>query len=286
MQKKMKKIIISVAVACVALAARAEDTPANYALEQGSFAIGISANPLLRYFGNMFNGTLNQAAPTFGENGDLQGIDGGVIFGKYMLSESSAIRAKLLFDLHRTTFKQTVIDDYRTTVAPVAPRATTVDARQEGRTALGLSIGYERRKGTSRVQGFYGAELGLGFDKINNTYEWGNPMTVGNAAPNSGFGLGRIAQRPLETKGGLAFSFGVNGFAGAEVFLVPSVALGGEVTLGISASTRGQDEITFQEVRNGAVVEDGARNRNDGDSASDFGFRTAAGGLLYLTFYF
>jgi hypothetical protein len=288
---QMKKRIMSVALACMAWAAGAQDAPKSYALEGGSFAVGISANPLLRYFGNMFNGNLNNQAPTFGENGQLQGVNGGAIFGKYMLSESSAIRARLLFDFSKTTYKATVDDDYSTTVAPVTPLATTVDTRQKGVVAMGLSVGYERRKGTGRVQGFYGAELGLGFDRENNTYEWGNPMTNGNVAPSSSptflvEGGGTAAHRQLETKSGLAFNFGVNGFVGAEVFLVPGVALGGEVTLGIGASTRGQGETTFQEVRNGEVVEDGQRTRNANDVASSFGLTTQVGGNLYLTFYF
>jgi hypothetical protein len=298
---QMKKTIILLSLSlCLAVAAVAQDTIApspeqawgaevatvvpapqppragshKYFPQTGDFAVGVDANPFLTYIGGFFSDA-GATAPTFG----LQ--DQG-IYGKYFLSDSRAIRVRLLLDVYSTTNKQSVRNDeaYSTT-----PGATTIDTKKESVTDAYLLVGYELRHGRGRIQGFCGGELGFGMGRANTSYTYGNPMTLANQAPTSGFGVNPAA-RPLESKGGLNLSFGLGGFVGVEFFIARQVALGGEFALLFNASSRGQDEVTTQSVKFSEVREDTERRRTAGDEASTLGIQTMTGGNIYLVFYF
>jgi hypothetical protein len=111
-------------------------------------------------------------------------------------------------------------------------------------------------------------------------------MTVANPTPTTGFGATNPSSRTLETQGGLNFRGGLSGFVGVEYFIVSHVSLGGELSLGLSASVRGQDEEISQSVVNGEVREATKRERNSSVVANNFGVRTIAGGNIFLLFYF
>jgi hypothetical protein len=245
----------------------------KYLPKAGDFALGVDASPFLTYLGSIFSDN-GATAPTFGSQN---------IYGKYFLRDNQAIRVKLLLDLYNTSYKESVRNDaaYTTT-----PDATTIDTRKENVTHVELLAGYEFRRGRGRVQGFWGGEVGFGIGKIDSTYTYGNPMTVANQAPSTGFGLGNPTTRRLESKGGLNFSFSVGGFAGVEYFIAKQVALGGEVSLHFRTSLREQDEVTTQKVENNTVQEFATRSRSAADVANEFSVKTVAGGNIFLIFYF
>jgi hypothetical protein len=272
----MKKTVTLLSLCLgMTVAAGAQEQPAlSYLPVAGDYALGIDATPFLNYTGRLLSNS-GATAPTFGVRG--QGI-----YGKYFLKDNRAIRAKLRLNAYSESFKASVRNDE---ALATNPEATTIDVMKEGKTDVNLSVGYEFRRGHGRVQGFWGGELGLGFGKTNTTYEYGNPMTVANPMPTSGFaggGIGRI----LKVNNGMNFQVSVGAFAGVEYFITNHVSLGGEVTVDLAASARGQDEVTSQRVENGVVSESTVRLRNGSDQASFFGVETLTGGNIFLLFYF
>ena len=182
----MKKILLSaLAVFAFGVANAQELTSSkgeNYLPKQGDWSIGFSANSALSFVGNAFNGsTGNSVAFDKNEAAKLPGFANSVTFvGKNFTEDNKADRytANLLFSLE----KQKDVD------------ATT---------QFGLLVGYgkEWRKGTTRLQGYYGADALVGF--------------ASPAKKQFGFGIG------------------AQGFAGVEYFIFPKVALGAQYTYGV-----------------------------------------------------
>ena len=182
----MKKILLSaLAVFAFGVANAQELTSSkgeNYLPQQGDWSIGFNANSALSFVGNAFNGsTGNKVAFDSNDATKLPGFNKSVSFvGRNFTSDTTADRytANLLFSFE----KQKDVD------------ATT---------QFGLLAGYgkEWRKGSTRLQGFYG------FDGL------------------VGFGIPQ--------KDAFSFLVGAQGFAGAEYFVFPKVALGAQYAYGV-----------------------------------------------------
>lgn len=184
----MKKILLSALAVFAFSFANAQEQEIvsskgeNYLPQQGDWSIGFSANSALSFVGNAFNGSTGNSV-AFDKNGatKLPGFDKSVSFvGRNFTSDTTADRytANLLFSLEKQK---------------------DVDATN----AFGLLVGYgkEWRKGSTRLQGFYGVDGLIGF---------GSP-----AKKNSNFLIG------------------AQGFAGAEYFVFPKVALGAQYSYGV-----------------------------------------------------
>jgi hypothetical protein len=78
--------------------------------------------------------------------------------------------------------------------------------------AFTAGLGKEWRKGKTRLQGYYGADALLS--------------------------LGSVTQGT--NKSGLAFGVGVQGFIGAEYFILPKIAIGAQYGYGLNFSTKGE----------------------------------------------
>ena len=183
---KMKKILLSALAVFAFGAANAQELTSskgeNYLPKQGDWSIGFNANSALSFVGNAFNGsTGNKVAFDSNDATKLPGFNKSVSFvGRNFTSDTTADRytANLLFSFE----KQKDVD------------ATT---------QFGLLAGYgkEWRKGSTRLQGFYG------FDGL------------------VGFGIPQ--------KDAFSFLVGAQGFAGAEYFVFPKVALGAQYAYGV-----------------------------------------------------
>ena len=182
----MKKILLSALAVFAFGAANAQELTSskgeNYLPKQGDWSIGFNANSALSFVGNAFNGsTGNKVAFDSNDATKLPGFNKSVSFvGRNFTSDTTADRytANLLFSFE----KQKDVD------------ATT---------QFGLLAGYgkEWRKGSTRLQGFYG------FDGL------------------VGFGIPQ--------KDAFSFLVGAQGFAGAEYFVFPKVALGAQYAYGV-----------------------------------------------------
>ncbi len=305
----MKKLIISALFAMGVMGAYAQTAEApqaevpltksgyKFLPEAGDYALGISANPFLNYLGNAFNGNMGNNFVNNGFGNANNSFGDAVIYGKYFLSADQAVRAKLVINTGQDIYKQTVQDDYAES-QPGYNYQTVVDVVKDGRTAVGLNVGYEFRRGYRRLQGFYGAELGVGYSTGGTTsYEYANPITADNQSPSHATfdqnfqttGVnpqGTVAERDIEVNRGNRFDVMLGGFAGVEYFIFPKLSIGGEIGLQFSAYTVGQTETTTEtwNANLGQVLESSVREKRD--KASGLRFQTMPQGNLFMMFYF
>ena len=188
----MKKIILSLVAVFAFGAVSAQNLVSSkgepYLPKQGDWSIGFNAGNALRYVGNAFNGkTNNSSKDLFQETENMLDLGSGLfsnttisLVGKKFDSDTQATRYIASFNFNFSKQKD-------------------VDAT----TKFGLTVGYgkEWRKGTTRLQGFYGVDGLLGF-----------------ASP---------------AKKVMGFGLGAQGFAGVEYFIFPKVALGAQYTYGV-----------------------------------------------------
>lgn len=311
----MKKSILAVAVVLGATSAFAQDLTSrkgeNYLPEAGDWAIGIDAVPLLNYVGNFFG---KAADNTHAGNIWTPSNPNLVITGKYFVEDDLAYRGGLRLGFGST--KETVAVADRQ-VAPPATNpwpsnaAEVENSVRDGYTAVGLTFGLEKRKGNTRLQGFYGAELGFLINSNTTKYTYGNALTPGTAAipvvvtgdDDFGANLGTsvdgqgnvVSTRALETKSGVGFSLGLRAFIGAEYFIVPKLSIGGELGwgLGLSLSGRASSSVETVGLVDGATDSSVQTIESEGSRSTTFGVDNSIVnplfgpvGRLNLTFHF
>lgn len=217
--------------------------------QAGEWALGVSATGFLSYLGNIANGNTANLAPAFGPaNGAsafaIGQLGGMAVMGKYMKTSSFAYRARFQVNAGSVDYRNTVLKS-TPTPDPLNPSYTDDKMSYTSSTVL-LGLGIEKRRGTGRVQGFYGAEALLGFAGGQKKYTYGNAFDINYNSPMSttDFSTSSSAyssSRVLENNTGTMFLFGVRGFAGVEYFIAPKLSLGGEMgyTLGYSSNGKG-----------------------------------------------
>jgi len=263
--------------------------------EAGDWCIGIDANPFLNYVGNMFGKTTSNVAPSWSFHNTNQ-----IITGKYFQDAGMAYRASLRIGMNSATVREMDASRMKTALSATANGFPASDVLVENTwkhssNAIGLSGGIEKRKGKTRLQGYYGGELGFFLSTSKDKYTYGNKLAVnlfpsgsnqdqnvsvdvsdevggsGNVVPGSPIFQGTVIggnARITERKNGSVFSFGVRGFIGAEYFILPKLSLGGEFGWGVGLSTVGKSKTTYEAAGNnggaqdaiGAATVDGSKN--------------------------
>jgi hypothetical protein len=292
----MKKIYLSLVLVAFAVAAFAQETTTTtttttttvedapvikskkgeaYLPVAGEWGLGVSANPFFDYLGRFINGTNGNVDPdfTFASNP----ANNIAVFGKMMVDSHTAYRVRFNIGVNSTTNKAIVTQDLVT--PPPNALEFAEDWQKVNTTAIVIAPGIEKRRGTTRLQGVYGAELVLGFNNRKVSYEYGNPMSADFNAPTttdfSGNGFGNNLPgagstiRVTEDKSGVNYLVGARGFIGVEYFFAPKISIGGEFGYmlgfqtqnkstttaetwdGANVSTR---EIKVDEYRNGGVT--------------------------------
>jgi len=89
--------------------------------------------------------------------------------------------------------------------------STTGEVKSSG-FDLNVGLGKEWRKGKTRLQGFYGADVFLNFKNSKTTTTY----TASEMSVSSG-----------------SFGLGAKGFIGAEYFLFPKISIGAQYTYGL-----------------------------------------------------
>lgn len=227
-QNKMKKIILSAAAIFAFGFANAQEmttvtTPITsskgeeYLPKAGDWAIGFSANTFFDYLGNAFSGSTS--ANTMGTPVN----DGwnGTFVGKKFTTDATANR--YLIDLGVHTGSTTTPS---TTVSTQSTKVTTSNVN------VAVGLGKEWRKGKTRLQGFYGADVVLGVNtgntKTENTDSAGGPFNM-----------------TTEVKNGLGLMVGARGFLGAEYFVFPKIAIGAQYTYNVMLDVSSAAETTM-----------------------------------------
>lgn len=288
----MKKSILAVAVLLGTSATFAQDLTSkkgeNYLPEAGDWAISIDATPLLGYVQGIFgsNGS--------GSGGSWSFLNGNnVITGKYFVADDMAYRGGINIGFNSVT-ERAYTTELDASGAPVTPAAVVIDERKTTGSMIMLTGGMEWRKGTTRLQGFYGGELGLGFgggSKVDytyaNAYSWNG--TAGTASQTHAVD-GSTDVNNVTNKGGIMF--GLRGFIGAEYFVLPKLAVGGEFGWGLGLQTSGEGTVTTtqlntagtgtEQVTNETVAKGSAFGVGTDNSNPFFG----PSGSLKITFHF
>lgn len=235
--------------------------------QKGDFCLGISANPFFTYFGNMFNNSTGNNSPAFTFASPNQ-----MIFFKYMKANDLAWRANFRIGINSNTLSFNVLD-----ISPgAAANAVVSDVQKQRSSNIGLSAGIEKRKGNTRLQGFYGAEGFINFSSGKTLFEYGNKLE------NLDTGSIRVKKINLSS----TFSIGFRGFAGVEYFVAPNFSIGGELGYGPSFNFRSASEQSSEQYdfTNAAAVEE---TKQVSPKSSGFSLDTDNyNGIIKLLFYF
>lgn len=272
----MKKIVLfaSALVATTVVNAQTGEITSNrgenWLSQSGDWGLTIDATPFLSYAGNLFNGTSDNSAPTWGSPAnswqpyDSVAFSNFTIAGKKLIDANTAYRAKLRLGFASNTNESIVPS--ATTQGEFVTNTTKISGNN-----IQLGFGLEKRVGSTRIVGVYGAEaiLGIAGGKVTNEF--------GNSIQDEG------GSRITEIKPGGAFLFGVAAFAGVEWFCAPKVSLGAEYNWGIMLDNIGEGTVTTETWDGTSVVTDETKTGKQGSFGIDTGSNGAA---LNLNFYF
>ena len=210
----MKKIILSALAVCACTFVSAQDLKSkkgeSYLPVAGEWAISFNATGVFNYVGNSFNGSLANTAPT------VANATANSFVGKKFITDKTAYRvvANVGFGSNNLTggdFDGDGVVDFAT--------------YKSSSLNLNVGLGKEWRRGSTRLQGFYGADALIGFAST----KWSE---TNNAAGNSTFNPGT------------AINLGVTGFIGAEYFLFPKISIGAQYNYGLQIASNGASKLT------------------------------------------
>ncbi len=277
--------------------------------EAGDWGLGIDANPFLEYAGNFFGKTTTNPAPTFNFLTPFQ------ITGRYFKDATTVYRGSLRIGLGSVTERNMVTDRlaaYTNTnnTYPTNP-AEVENVWKSSGTNIGLSAGLEMRKGKTRLQGYYGGELGILFGNSKDKFEYGNALNSSTTTPvvvdaadsfsaanniinNINIGGTTTDARIIERKNGSTFGIGLRGFIGVEYFLFPKISLGGEFGWGFMMINNGKSTTTIESVgANAAGTDVVGETELEGAKSGEWHLDTdnnnsvwGPAGTLRLNFYF
>jgi len=159
-------------------------------------------------------------------------------YGKYFLTNNSALRARLGIKMDNRTDKRFVRDDVANLLKPEwdnpITMEKTVDVYNSRNTRVELGIGYEFRRSLWRVQGYVGGEIFGGITVGRDFFDYGNPMTETNQTPTTtGWSTNPYntgSYRLLDTKS-FGFTAGAAAIVGADFFICRNLSIGAEFKL-------------------------------------------------------
>ena len=294
----MKKSVLALAMAFGVTSAFAQDLTSKKGEpilpEAGDWAISADATPVLGYLKGFIgnNQGVNQT-PSFNF---LTG--NSVIVGKYFKDEKTAYRAGINIGFNTQSWSKPIADQTST----ATPQANVTDKKTQSTTGIGLTAGIEKRKGKTRLQGYYGAELGIYFGGVHDKYTYGNSYTATyNTPASTNFGASAADNsissnvsgnsRYTDIKSGTTVQFGVRGFIGVEYFVLPKISLGGEFGWGIGVTAGGKTSNTLESLNttaNGSttVTTTGGKNSTFNIGTDNKNSIFGPTGSLRMNFYF
>ena len=208
----------------------------SYLLPQkGDFALVIDAAPVLGYVADLVNFSGGNSAQSPG----FQAARGFGFMGKYFLSPKLALRANLSIDINNYTQNYNVRDDAEFVKNPNS-EAETIDVQKHRQSTFDFGVGTEYRVGKSRVQGYFGGELFVGFNKLKDEYKYGNPISEANKRPSTSFAYDANNARTLYSKADSNFRYGLKAITGIDIFITKNIAIGGEIALKMACQNNGK----------------------------------------------
>ncbi|MCX7862679.1 MAG: hypothetical protein N2449_06765, partial [Bacteroidales bacterium] len=214
-------------------------------------------------------------------------VDGSrAIYAKYFVDNQTAYRAVVRLGIVNTTDKEYVKQDGQSD-----PLVTVEDKAKYSNKNIVIGAGMEKRRGKTRLQGFYGAEAFLTFGGASEKYVYGNAFSSSNTTPTmtdfdpTNSNVLSPTARILSRKSGTTIGLGARGFVGVEYFVMPKLSVGGEFGWGlqIAAQGDGKTEVESWDALNNTVKK--VETKTGGGSL--FGFDTDNfGGIIYMMFHF
>ncbi|HWY10066.1 MAG TPA: hypothetical protein VN026_02015 [Bacteroidia bacterium] len=274
----MKKSIALLALAFGVTGAFAQDLTSKKGEpilpEAGDWAVSVEATPFLQYMGNFFGKTTTNSAPTWNNYGANQSI-----MVKKFTDAQNAYRATFRIGLRDQSFKNEIAAPQATTASPVnfPNKVNTVqDKASHTSSFIGIGVGMEKRKGKTRLQGFYGADVFVWYSSSKDKFTYGNALspaatadprivptatntTDWNTVAPGTFSTSNIGvsipnqpgvtntRKTIEKPGG-QFGLGVRAFIGAEYFVLPKISIGGEFGWGIGLALNTKAKTTYETV--------------------------------------
>ena len=318
------KIKILLASACMLLASTtyvdAKKPEKNYLPEAGDVTIGVNAVPFLNYLGNMFGKMSdNKINPKkIGGVPAVPGLDNPTmsIFGKYFLTDQTALRLNVGIGINSITQSQYVTDDAAAVNDPLS-QDVVEDTYKYRNSGMSVAVGYEWRRGSKRLQGYWGGQAILAYSNSKHFFGYGNAITEVNQIPTAFADEDRNGiydystwgtpdnlpddiylpivttsdnvggnSRLLMQSDGRSWTYGLGGFVGVEYYIAPKISIGCEMSLNLlwtSGGKKYQKSERFNPDFN--KVEENIRWTGKSDSGFRFGTENI-GTSLFVAFSF
>lgn len=275
----MKRKVLFVASLVIATATFAQDgltSKKGEAIlpEAGDWALGFDATPFIDYFGNLANNTTNNSMNAAWQTNDAS------IVGKYFKDAQTAYRGRLRIGFNSSSEDINNLDPNSPFNAP----NYFTDEQDTTTFNIVLGVGYEKRKGNTRIQGYYGGEFlfSLGSNSVETSYGQNLSATFDNGG----------AVRNLEYSS-TDFALGLRAFAGVEWFIAPKVSLGAEYGWGFGFQSIGEVEVdqevwnaTTQTVDKRTLLTQGEKSGFKLDTDNNGGGIFGGSGQINLVFHF
>ena len=188
----MKKSITLVALAFGVTNVFAQDLTSKkgepFLPEAKDWSISVDATPFLNYMGNFFgkggpaSGAGSNVAPTWNNYSLNQSIT-----GKYFKDANTAYRATVRIGCDNTKTRKAVSDFVPPATAPTEALSSTsaqkYDQKKMSTRNVVLGVGMEMRRGKTRLQGVYGADVLVWGGNTKESYKYGNALTQVNDDP-------------------------------------------------------------------------------------------------------
>jgi hypothetical protein len=186
-------------------------------------------------------------------------------------------------------------------VVVATPQDQVMDKGTFSYAQFALSVGFEKRRGEGRLQGYYGADLFFMYNNgtaANQNFkgEYANAFTSTNTMPTSTNYVATVnGYRTSNISQGGQFGVGARAFVGAEYFIAPKISIGGELGWGLAYAIGFDGSQTDEEWNNVSLSVESTTVKtanNNGfivgsDGASNtFNGWTGLGGNINLIFHF
>jgi len=214
--------------------------------------------------------------------------------GKMYKDETTAYRAKVRIGFGSTTNKH---------VSDTSTSTLTGEFTDEMGTSyfnLTLGGGIEKRRGNTRIQGFYGGEILFAIGSSSESYTYADAGSGSSTAAtpnlhdptywdfdNAADAVG--GERVLERANGSTMTLSLRGFIGVEWFLAPKVSVAAEYGWGLAMNSTGDGEEDTEEyaIATGGTTETLINRKHTTGGNSSFGIDTDNnGGVITIMFHF
>ncbi len=233
----MKKTITILAASIIGVSAFAQDLTSKkgevFLPEAKDLAISVEATPFLEYLGNFFGKTGFNQAPQYNYLNNRQAIT-----VKYFLDAKSAVRASIRVGIRNQ--QDNVIFPITTGSGANIVRTEYTDKRSITGNDVIIGVGYEARRGKTRLQGYYGGDFYVGTGKSKTKYDYALALSS-TSVPAVTQHINRFNGADndvIDKTGGREFTVGLRGFIGAEYFIIPKLSIGGEFGWGVARTSQ------------------------------------------------